>query len=63
VGVGAGFRAGSASRFEPGFDVDFALVAALGFAASVPGAGVFGLNRHRSDTGQRQHSGFSALHT
>lgn len=53
----AGFVAGFAARLGAGFE------AAFGFAACVPGAGVLGVYRHRSDIGQRQHSGFSALQT
>jgi hypothetical protein len=61
VGVGVGFEAGFEAGFA--FALAFAFVSAFGFAACVPCAGVFGVWRHRSDTGQRQHSGFSALQT
>lgn len=57
----AGFVAGFAARLGAGFEAAFAF--AFGFAACVPGAGVFGVYPHRSDIGQRQHSGFSALQT
>lgn len=61
AGFVAGFVAGFAARLGAGFEAAFAF--AFGFAACVPGAGVFGVYRHRSDIGQRQHSGFSALQT
>ena len=65
AGFVAGFVAGFAARLGAGFEAAFAFAFAFafGFAACVPGAGVFGVYRHRSDIGQRQHSGFSALQT